>query len=161
MVLTDILASERVGTSRGSLAPADKSAALRALARLLASGQSPAGEGDLFRVLEERESLQSTGIGDGVAIPHGALDGLDRQLAALLICPDGVEFDAIDSRPVHILFAVVGPKRASGEHLKTLARVSRLLRDAAFRERLLAATTGGEVFQLVKDAEEGRGAPAS
>jgi PTS system nitrogen regulatory IIA component len=156
MILTDILASERVGVARGDSAPASKDAAIRTLARLLAAGHAHAGEGELYRVLDEREALQSTGIGDGVAIPHGAVEGLDRQLAALLICPDGVPFDAIDDRPVRILFAVVGPKRASGEHLKTLARVSRLLRDGDFRERLLASTEAAAAYELVRRAEEGR-----
>ena len=78
------------------------------------------------RVLAEREQLQSTGIGEGVAIPHGALPHLDTQHASLLIVPEGVDFAAIDGQAVNIVFAVIGPKRATGEHLKTLARVSRL-----------------------------------
>lgn len=113
---------------------------------------------EYYRVLCEREVLQSTGIGDGVAIPHGALDALEAQRAALLVCPDGLPFDAIDGRPVRILFAVVGPKRTTGEHLKTLARVSRLLRDAAFREKLLLAKEGTQAWALVRQAETERAA---
>ncbi len=90
-------------------------------------------------MLTEREQLQSTGIGEGVAIPHGALPQLETQFAALLIVPEGLDFAAIDALPVNILFAVITPKRATGEHLKTLARVSRLLRNKAFRDRLVAA----------------------
>jgi PTS system nitrogen regulatory IIA component len=157
VVLTDILSSERVGVARGSELKT-KDAALERIAELLGGGSAGASSGEYFRVLCERESLQSTGIGDGVAIPHGALESLQTQKAALLICPDGVPFDAIDGRPVKILFAVVGPKRATGEHLKTLARVSRLLRDSAFREKLLASAEGTQAFALIRQAEEGRAA---
>src|SRR4051794_14029640 len=129
MILTEILSSDRVRVATRGSDLKSKDDALRALAELLGSGLSTPTGGDFYRVLCEREGLQSTGIGDGVAIPHGALENLGAQLAALLICPDGVPFDAIDGHPVHILFAVVGPKRATGEHLKTLARISRLLRD--------------------------------
>src|SRR2546429_3733980 len=129
MILTDILSSERVKVAVLDSGVESKDDALHALAKLLASGSPSAGATDFYRVLAEREALQSTGIGDGVAIPHGALESLSGQLAALLICPGGIPFDAIDGAPVHILFAVVGPKRATGEHLKTLARISRLLRD--------------------------------
>ena len=106
-------------------------------------------------MLMERERLQSTGVGGGVAIPHGSLDKLDRTLGAVLLCPSPIDFDAIDGAPVSILFAVVGPRRAAGEHLKTLARVSKLLRDDRFRQRLISAKTGRDAFALIA-AEEAR-----
>ena len=95
-------------------------------------------------------------MGGGVAIPHGSLERLDRTVGAVLLCPEPVDFEAIDGAPVSILFAVVGPKRATGEHLKTLARVSRLLRDDGFRERLLSAHDGAEAYAMIA-AEESRG----
>jgi PTS system nitrogen regulatory IIA component len=132
MRLTELLTPARVGIEQPQQGNAggglDKGGALARLASMLAPGANVA-QGDVERVLVERESLQSTGIGEGVAIPHGALPQLDTQCAALLIVPDGVPFDAIDEAKVTILFAVIGPKRATGEHLKTLARVSRLLRN--------------------------------
>jgi nitrogen PTS system EIIA component len=160
MILTDILSSERVRVAVAGSDLKSKDAALRVLAELLSSGPdaSDPASAEFYRVLSEREALQSTGIGDGVAIPHGALENLNRQLAAVLVCPDGVPFDAIDGRPVRILFAVVGPKRATGEHLKTLARISRLLRDPAFREKLLSTVDRLEAFDLIRLAEEGRAA---
>jgi nitrogen PTS system EIIA component len=133
--------------------------ALQRLSTLLANGQSVVSPGEIAHVLVEREKLQSTGVGGGVAIPHGAIDRLDRLVGAVLLCPHPIEFDAIDGAPVSILFAVIGPKRATGEHLKTLARVSRLLRDDHFRARLLACSTGPEAFELIA-AEEGRGSPS-
>lgn len=158
MVLTDILPSERACVARkGQVSTKDE--ALRRISELLVFGEKgEAAAGDYYRVLREREALQSTGIGDGVAIPHGAIEGLRSQRAALLVCPDGLPFEAIDDRPVRILFAVVGPKRTTGEHLKTLARVSRLLRDASFREKLLKAEEGAEAWALVRQADGGRAA---
>lgn len=134
-----------------------KAEALRRLAVLLAAGNSGGDVRveEIERVLVDREQLQSTGVGGGVAIPHGALDRIERLVGAVLLCPDPIEFDAIDGQPVSILFAVIGPKRATGEHLKTLARVSRLLRDEGFRARLLAAPTGKVAFELMS-AEESR-----
>jgi len=158
MILTEILSCERVRiVPRGSELKS-KDDALHALAELLGLGLPTPSPLDFHRVLCEREALQSTGIGDGVAIPHGALENLAGQTAALLICRDGVSFDAIDQGPVYIMFAVVGPKRATGEHLKTLARISRLLRDPAFREKLLAAGDRAEAYGLIRSAEEGRAA---
>ena len=138
-------------------------AALAQLAAMLASGAKVA-RSEVERVLGEREALQSTGIGEGVAIPHGALPQLKEQVAALLIVPDGVEFQAIDDAKVSILFGVIGPKRATGEHLKTLARVSRLLRSKDFRARLVGAPSASNVFELIMGAEtreetEKKGAP--
>ena len=160
MILTDILSSDRVRVATSDSSVKSKDDALHALAELLGTAHaSPGPSGlDFYRVLTEREGLQSTGIGDGVAIPHGALENLTGQVAALLVCPEGVPFDAIDGHPVYILFAVVGPKRATGEHLKTLARISRLLRDRSFREKLLASADRVQAYGLIRNAEEGRAA---
>jgi PTS system nitrogen regulatory IIA component len=154
MHLTELLTADRVAV-RHNADPSllDKLQALHLLADLLARGTSISAE-VIERVLREREALQSTGIGEGVAIPHGALHELDKQLAAVVTVPEGVEFDAIDGAKVNILFAVIGPKRASGEHLKTLARVSRLLRSRGFRERLLGAPQGTDVFRMLLAEEE-------
>src|SRR5271154_7515467 len=127
MQLMQLLTAERVAIRHNdSATPLDKTGALHALAKLLALGTAMEPE-QVERVLVEREQLQSTGIGEGVAIPHGALAQLETQCAALLIVPAGGEVQAIDGDRVTLLFAVIGPKRATGEHLKTLARVSRLL----------------------------------
>jgi len=155
MRLTDLLSTPppaRVGIQRSPTF--DKAQALRALAQMLAGGARMPAE-EVERVLIEREGLQSTGIGDGVAIPHGALAQLDAQCAALLIAPDGVEFDAIDGQKVNILFAVVGPKRATGEHLKTLARVSRLLRNKSFRDELVGSASESAAYTLIAREESG------
>jgi PTS system nitrogen regulatory IIA component len=136
-----------------------KSEALERLSVLLSRGQNVVSREEIDRVLVERERLQSTGVGGGVAIPHGSIEGLDRLVGAVLLCPTAIDFDAIDEAPVSILFAVIGPKRATGEHLKTLARVSRLLRDDQFRARLLRAASGPAAFDMLA-AEEGKVSPS-
>jgi PTS system nitrogen regulatory IIA component len=154
MQLTNLLTAERVAIRHNdTVSPLDKAGAIHALAQLLTVGTS-IDTAQVERVLFEREQLQSTGIGEGVAIPHGALSQLEAQYATLLIVPEGVEFAAIDGLAVSILFAVIGPKRATGEHLKTLARVSRVLRNKAFRDRLVAAQSSQAAYGLIA-AEEG------
>ncbi len=156
MRLTELLSEERVAvrhsTPERSL---DKAATLKILAGLLAPG-ARADAAAVERVLVEREQLQSTGIGEGVAIPHGALPQLETQFASLLIVPEGVDFQAIDGLDVTILFAVITPKRATGEHLKTLARVSRLLRNKGFRERLVAVPGARDAYALISTEEGDR-----
>lgn len=156
MRLTELLSEDRVAIRHVDQAhPFDKPASLRVLAEMLARG-ARAEVSAVERVLTEREQLQSTGIGEGVAIPHGALPQLETQFASLLIVPEGVEFAAIDGLKVTILFAVITPKRATGEHLKTLARVSRLLRNKSFRDRLVAVPTAKEAYALISSEEGDR-----
>jgi nitrogen PTS system EIIA component len=133
----------------------EKGESLRRLAALLAKG----GVGDdaaIYAVLREREELQSTGIGDGVAVPHGTIEGAPGQIGAVLLCPGGVAFDAIDDKPARILFGVIGPRQAV-EHLKVLARVSRLLRRPDFRERLLAERDPQHAYELLRDEDDALG----
>ena len=144
MRLVEILAEDRVVVANGL---ADKPSAIRAIATLLARG---AGVSDVAvrAVLEEREALQSTGIGDGVAIPHGFLGELGSQVAALMVVSEGVGFDAIDGRPAKIILGVVGPKKgmhAQVEHLRILARVSKVLREPGLREKLVSASDSATV----------------
>ncbi len=153
MRLSELLTEGRVAVHHdGADGPLDKAKAIHLLARMLAAGPG-SDPAVVERVLTEREQLQSTGIGEGVAIPHGALPQLETQFASLLIAPEGLDFAAIDNLPVNILFAVITPKRATGEHLKTLARVSRLLRSKGFRDRLVAASDAKAAYCLIATEE--------
>jgi nitrogen PTS system EIIA component len=153
MRLSELLTEGRVAVHHdGADGPLDKAKAIHLLARMLAAGPG-SDPAVVERVLTEREQLQSTGIGEGVAIPHGALPQLETQFASLLIAPEGLDFAAIDNLPVNILFAVITPKRATGEHLKTLARVSRLLRSKGFRDRLVAAPDAKAAYSLIATEE--------
>jgi PTS system nitrogen regulatory IIA component len=158
MGVLKILRAERVSVANASEgAVRTKAEAIHRLAELLATATDISAN-EIERVLVEREKIQSTGIGGGVAIPHGGITALDVHIGAVLLCPDPIEFDAIDSAPVSILFAVVGPKREAGEHLKILARVSRLLRQDEFRKRLLASPTGAIAFERISAEETRSGA---
>ncbi|HYP97382.1 MAG TPA: PTS sugar transporter subunit IIA [Polyangiaceae bacterium] len=155
MRLCDILTIDRIIVDADGSQIPNKDAALKKLAELLSPAVS-VPQAEVEDLLMERERLQSTGIGDGVAIPHTALDHAEQQASALILCTRGVDFDAIDGKRVHIVFGVVGPKRATGEHLRTLARISRLLRDDHTRARMISAGSREEVYGLIAahDASE-------
>jgi PTS system nitrogen regulatory IIA component len=156
MRFSQILSAERVFVDSDGSVVRDKKDAIRLLAQMLAPVVE-LEQAEVDSLLTERESLQSTGIGDGVAIPHASADAAPRQAAAVLVCPLGVPFDAIDGGPVKIIFGVVGPRRATGDHLRTLARISRLLRDGGVRERLAHAATANDAFKLIQVQDEAMG----
>ncbi len=145
MRLAQILAVDRVRTG---FEAADKTAALRALARVFATSDPTLVEDDVYTVLLAREQLASTGIGSGVAIPHGRLGTISMR-AAMAISRAGVEFDALDGDRAHIFVAVLGPDQHTGDHLKALARISRVLRDDAVRARLIAAPDASTAFGIL------------
>jgi PTS system nitrogen regulatory IIA component len=153
MLLRDILAEERILVDASGSVVQNKNAALQLLAGLLAPAVQLDPEA-VERLLKDREELQSTGIGDGVAIPHASADAAVRQAGALLVCPRGVPFEAIDGQAVQLVFGVVGPRRATGEHLRTLARISRLLRDETTRLELKHATSPLDAYNLIEAHDE-------
>jgi PTS system nitrogen regulatory IIA component len=108
----------------------------------------------LVDVLWERERLGSTAIGDGIAIPHGKLPGLRQVLGAFGRHLQGVDFQSLDGRPTQLFFLLVAPEDSVGQHLKALARVSRLLKDRAFRARLLAAPDRAELCRIIREEDE-------
>jgi PTS system nitrogen regulatory IIA component len=148
MRFSDLLAPDRIDPA---LRAGDKAAALEALAVLLARGTDGVSAAVISRVLHDREQLASTGVGDEVAIPHGKLAGLKNIVAAMALAPTGVDFDSIDKRPVRILVAILAPERSQSDHLRALARCSKLLRDARVREKLIAATSAEAVMDIMRD----------
>ena len=104
---------------------------------------------DVLDALLEREAAGSTGVGHGVAVPHARLPGLGRLRAVFVRLEQPVEFAAVDDRPVDLLFALFAPPEASGEHLRTLARVSRALRQATLREQLRQAHSADAIRALL------------
>jgi len=109
----------------------------------------------LVQVLLDREKLGSTGVGDGVAIPHGKLPGLPALVAVFGRSSRGVEYRAADGKPARLFFALFAPENSAGAHLKALSRVSRVFRVPAFREAILAATSAEEIHRLIL-AEDAR-----
>ena len=108
----------------------------------------------LIEVFLERERLGSTGIGDGIAIPHGKLKNIDTLFASFGRSVEGVDFESMDGKPAYIFFLLMAPENSAGIHLKTLARISRLLKDSAFRKNLMAAKSKEEIFQRIIERDE-------
>ena len=136
------------------LQAAEKEDALKELVDLLAETQDIGDKKSILKALIERESLGSTGIGQGIAIPHGKTDKVGELVAVLGISQKGVNFEALDGEPVYIFFLLVAPKDTAGPHLKALAQISRLLRDSYFCELLKRCRTAEEVYELIKREEE-------
>ncbi|HBE44500.1 MAG TPA: PTS fructose transporter subunit IIA [Deltaproteobacteria bacterium] len=109
-------------------------------ANLISSAQ------DALRVIEEREKFGSTGIGDGVAIPHGKMKGIDTFLCAFGRSPDGIDFDAVDKKPVHLFFLLIAPENSVSIHLKLLSRITKILRDSLFRKKLMELKSAHEIY---------------
>jgi PTS system nitrogen regulatory IIA component len=105
-------------------------------------------------VLMEREKLGSTGIGDGIAIPHGKLAGLDNLIICFGRSTAGVDFNAMDGNPVHLFFLLLAPENSAGKHLKTLAKISRMLKDSRFRAKLMEAKSRDEVFVMISQQDD-------
>lgn len=103
------------------------------------------------RVLLEREKLGTTGIGDGIAIPHGKLEDLEHVIVIVGRSLKGVEFDALDHKPCSIFFLVLAPEQTAGMHLRVLAHISRMLKDETFRKEFLEADDTDALWQLIKD----------
>ena len=131
------------------LAGTTPAAVLGELARPLAASQKLEPQ-RLSDILAEREKLGSTGIGDGVAIPHGKVPGLPLLVATFGRSKAGVEFKAIDGKPTYLFFALFAPENSAGAHLKALARISRIFKSPAFRESIMKAPGAAEIYRLIE-----------
>jgi nitrogen PTS system EIIA component len=124
---------------------------LRELSATLARAHPTLKEDRLVAVLLDREKLGSTGIGEGVAIPHGKLAGMGMEglQAVFGVSRQGVDFESIDGKPTHLFFALVAPENSAGVHLKALARISRLFKNPRFRAAILEAPTAADIHALI------------
>lgn len=145
MTITDVLTADRVVPE---LAATTKAGVLSELAGLLA-GPTGADAARLAAVLRERERLNSTAIGEGIAIPHGRLPGLRAVVAGFARSTAGVDFESVDRQPTRLFFVLVAPDDAAAMHLKALARISRLLKDKDFRAKLLTLGTRDELYAAI------------
>ena len=150
MKITDILVKDGAILD---LASDSKEGVLEEMARALAGAESSLGAERLLEVLRERESLQSTGIGEGVAIPHGKIAGLDRLVASFARSVKGVDFESIDGQPTHLFFLLVVPEHSGGQHVKALAWISRFFRDDEFRQKLISAAALEDVFRAIEEED--------
>jgi PTS system nitrogen regulatory IIA component len=151
MRITDILPEALVIPA---LQGQSKDEVLRELATHLANAHAEVDAQRLLEVLWERERLGSTAIGDGIAIPHGKLPGLKTVLAAFGRHEQGIDFQSLDGNPTKLFFLLVAPEDSVGLHLKALARVSRLLKEPAFRNQLMAVTDRHDLYETIRREDE-------
>lgn len=109
---------------------------------------------ELVRVLIEREHLGSTGIGNGIGIPHGKLKNLPSLILGVGLSRKGVNFDAMDGKPTHIFFLLLTPDNSTDLHLKLLARISKILKDTSFKDKILNSSDKNEVIRLIQGIDE-------
>ena len=150
MKITDFLNEKAVSAN---LKATTKEGVIRELVELLAKAEGIKNKEVLVKVLLGREALGSTGIGQGVGIPHGKMDSVKKLVAAFGICHSGVNFEALDGEPVYIFFLLVAPEDSAGPHLKGLARISRLLKDKFFRESLKALMDEKAILRLIREED--------
>lgn len=119
------------------------------LAGLLATNFSNLSRDEMIGILSEREKLGSTGIGNGVAIPHGKIPALTQIVTGFGRSVEGIPFDSQDGKPAHLFFVLLAPENAASLHLKALARLSRLLKDVHFRNKLMEAADADQLYQEI------------
>ncbi len=147
MFLHDLISPERVSLS---ISASSKKRLLEKISELLGDAVAGLDGRATFQSLIDRERLGSTGVGNGVALPHGRLKGLDRAVGACIILKDEMDYDSIDSKPVKIVFALLVPEQATEEHLQLLAQLARILGDKENREQLLNAKQSDEVYNFFR-----------
>ncbi|UCC66157.1 MAG: PTS sugar transporter subunit IIA [Deltaproteobacteria bacterium] len=132
----------------------DKKRALEELISVLVENGRLDDKENALQVLLEREKLGSTGIGDGIAIPHGKLKEIKGIICSFGRSREGIDFQSIDEKPTHLFFLLLAPEDSAGEHLEALARLSRLLKDSQFRKRLMEANSKEEIYRIIVEEDE-------
>ncbi len=151
MKITDFLdAGKIIPDLRGK----DKNAVLKEMAEALSSRNGSLNANKIFEILLAREKDSSTAIGEGVAIPHGKIPGGEKVSGIFARSLRGVSFDSFDGGPTHLFFVLLAPEDAAADHLKALARISRLLKDGSFRAELMQGKTAEEIFRVIKEEDE-------
>ena len=150
MLLSELLSEDRI---RVPLRSRTKDDLLRELVSLVTSGRDQAAVDAVLDAVRQRERELSTGIGGGIAIPHGKTPVMDQLVMAAGVTPSPVDFESLDGRPVRLFFLLVGPESAAGAHVKTLARISRLLRRDPLRQALCDAGSARSFMDVVQASE--------
>lgn len=152
MRITELLRQDAIVAH---LAANDKKGAIHELVRrLVATGALPArDETPILNALMAREQLSSTGIGDGIALPHGKGGSLRKIVAAVGISESGIDFDAVDGQPVHLVFLLVAPPDSAGPHLMALSRISKIVKDRQVRDALRSARDEQQVYRILQEQD--------
>jgi PTS system nitrogen regulatory IIA component len=150
MDITDILDEESV---IAELTARDKKSVLEELVAVLVEHGRLKDKEKSVQVLLERERLGSTGIGDGIAIPHGKLKEITGIICSFGRTRAGIDFQSIDEKPTYLFFLLLAPEDSANEHLQALARLSRLLKDEQFRKRLLEADSKKDMYRIITEED--------
>ena len=131
----------------------DKKGVIDELSRALSTTTSASAK-DIAMVLMEREQLGSTGIGGGLAIPHGKLDAAKSIRVGFGLSKKGVEYDSLDNKPVHLFFLLLTPENSAGGHLKVLAQISKMLKMDQFKKKLMTAESVDAIYDIIIEQDE-------
>lgn len=148
MQIVDLLSENRVVRA---LPASSKKRLLEKISGLLGQDASSLDENAIFQCLTERERLGSTAIGEGVALPHGRLKGLDKAIGAFAVLENEMDFEANDHHPVNMVFALLVPEHANKEHLEILSTLATKFRDEGLRDKLLNASTNQEIYSVLTE----------
>ena len=151
MRLSDILEEDNVIPD---LKAKDKKGVLEELAEAISSHEPTLDKNSLVKVLLERERLGSTGIGDGVAIPHGKFPTATQPIISFGRSRKGLDFDSMDGQPAFLFFLLVAPENAASIHLKALAKIAKILKNSAFRKVLMEARNRQELYKTIIQNDE-------
>lgn len=132
----------------------DKREVLEELAEVITTHDPSLEKSSLVKVLLEREKLGSTGIGDGVAIPHGKFHGIDQPIISFGRSRRGLDFDSMDGAPAYLFFLLLAPENSASIHLKALARIAKILKSSSFRKTLMDASTREEIYRTIIQNDE-------
>ena len=151
MKLSEILEEDNIIPE---LKARDKKRVIEELAEVIANNKPSLDKDSLVRVLLERERLGSTGIGDGVAIPHGKLQGVSEPIISFGRSLKGLDFEAMDGQPVFLFFMLVAPQESASVHLKALARIAKILKNSSFRKMLMEASSREDIHKKIIQNDE-------
>ena len=150
MKIADILTKEHIITELNSY---NKNDVLNELSSFLKEKGEISNKENLLVALIEREKLGSTGIGENVAIPHAKISEIDKIITVFARSQNGVEFESLDQKPVNFIFLVIAPENSTSQHLKALARISRLFKNASLRESVLRTNEADQIYSILVDED--------
>jgi PTS system nitrogen regulatory IIA component len=150
MMLSELLVPAAISTR---LRATTKREAIAELVGLLEGGHSVESQGEILDRVMRREAMMSTGIGNGVAIPHGKARSVDRMLAACAVAPTGIEFESVDGEPARLFILLVSPESVGAVHVRVLANISRLLKEESVRQEIVDADNPAELLAALRAAE--------
>ncbi len=150
MKIMDFLNKKAISVN---LKATDKEGVIHELVELLSNAAEIKNKEELIKAVLSREALGSTGIGQGVGIPHAKSQNVKELIAAFGLSKNGVDFDSLDGEPVHIFFLLLAPEESAGPHLKALARISRMLKDKFFRDLLRKAKDENDILRIIQEED--------